>query len=104
MVLTTRDNDAIAAAQTYFEGRYDESLIDKVGPWVEFFFVSCVLQILPVLKMSDARGFPGPLAYRLDGINHRFSSGSPAAAAPALVFNPRRPSCSRKYRANTSNG
>lgn len=30
MLLTTRDNEAIAAAQTYYEGRYDESLIDKV--------------------------------------------------------------------------
>lgn len=30
MLLTTRDNDAIAAAQTYYEGRFDESLIDKV--------------------------------------------------------------------------
>lgn len=30
MVLTTRDNAAIAAAQTYYEGRFDESLIDKV--------------------------------------------------------------------------
>lgn len=30
MLLTTRDNEAISAAQTYYEGRYDESLIDKV--------------------------------------------------------------------------
>ena len=30
MLLTTRDNEAIVAAQTYYEGRYDESLIDKV--------------------------------------------------------------------------
>jgi len=36
MLLTTRDNEAIAAAQTYFEGRYDESLVDKVDAWVEF--------------------------------------------------------------------
>lgn len=32
MLLTTRDNEAISAAQTYFEGRYDESLVDKVKP------------------------------------------------------------------------
>ena len=31
MLLTTRSNDAIAAAQTYYEGRFDESLIDQVS-------------------------------------------------------------------------
>ncbi|CAN0127138.1 unnamed protein product, partial [Laminaria digitata] len=30
MLLTTRTNEAIAAAQTYYEGRFDESLIDQV--------------------------------------------------------------------------
>lgn len=31
MILTTRSNDDIAAAQTYYEGRFDESLVDTVG-------------------------------------------------------------------------
>lgn len=30
MILTTRSNAAIAAAQEYYESRYDESLVDKV--------------------------------------------------------------------------
>ncbi|CBN78900.1 conserved unknown protein [Ectocarpus siliculosus] len=46
MLLTTRDNAAIAAAQTYYEGRYDESLVDKISSEMSGAFRDLLLVLL----------------------------------------------------------
>ncbi|CAN0447074.1 unnamed protein product [Pylaiella littoralis] len=58
MLLTTRDNEAISAAQTYFEGRYDESLVDKISSEMSGSFRDLLLVLLRGERDESAEGDP----------------------------------------------